>query len=72
MTEDDRFYIPAGRTIIQVYRAFRACVEKMAEAKGEKLDPAWYADSPEEKPDLYKDQPEVLAALWRKRGDEPK
>jgi hypothetical protein len=58
MSKIERFDIPTQRPLIDIYRAFRANLEKVAEAKGEKLDPSWYADSPDEKPGLYKDRPE--------------
>jgi hypothetical protein len=54
-----RFDIPSKPTRIEMYRAFRGFLEKSFAAKGEKLDPAWYADSPEERPELYKDQPHL-------------
>ena len=38
----------------------RSYFEKVAESKGQKLDPAWYDDGPERRPYLYKDQPDVL------------
>lgn len=39
-------------------------------AIGETLDPAWYDDGPESLPHLYKDQPEVLAAINRNPSSE--
>jgi hypothetical protein len=57
MSEVQRFDIPSKPTRIEMYRAFRAYLERTT---GEKLDPAWYADSPEETPELYKDQPHLL------------
>lgn len=66
MTDIQRFDIPSKPTLIEMFRAFRGYLEKTT---GGGLDKAWYADSPEEKPSLYKDQPEVLAAL-KKKGEE--
>jgi hypothetical protein len=55
-----RFDIPAKPKIIETFRAMRTYFERVAEAKGRKLDPAWYDDGPETLPHLWKDQPEVL------------
>jgi hypothetical protein len=63
-----RFDIPSKPTLLEMFRAFRGYLEKTT---GGGLDPAWYADSPEERPELYQDQPEVLAALERKRQEPP-
>ena len=38
MTNDERFYTPAGPTIIDTYRAFRAALERLVAKKGETLD----------------------------------
>ena len=56
-----RFDIPSKPTLIEMFRAFRGFLEKSFEVKGRKLDPAWYADSPDERPGLSKDQPHPLA-----------
>jgi|GEM_PF-2008121 len=56
----ERFYVPSKPTIIEGFRAMRTVFEKIVEARGEKLDPAWYDDGPEQAPELYKDQPELL------------
>lgn len=56
----ERFGIPSKPTRIKMLRAFRASLERAFAAKGETLDPAWYADSPVERPELYKDQPHLL------------
>lgn len=56
----ERFDIPAKPTLIELYRAFRGYVERVAAAQGQTLEPGWYADSPDEKPGLYKDQPHLL------------
>jgi hypothetical protein len=51
---NDRFDIPtAGRSGIEIFRAFRAVMEKKAEAMGRTLDPAWYDDGPDKLPRLY-------------------
>ena len=55
-----RFDIPSKPTIIEGFRAMRSYFEKVAESKGEKLDPAWYDDGPERRPYLYKDQPHLV------------
>jgi len=60
MSEPERFYIPSKPTIIEGFRAMRDAFEKMAEARGNKLDPAWYDDGPEKCPWLWKDQTETL------------
>ena len=52
-----RFDIPSKPTRIEMYRAFRTYLEKTL---GEPLSKAWYADSPEERPELYADQPHLL------------
>ena len=56
----DRFYVPTRPTIIEGFRALRAALEKVVEARGEKLDPAWYDDGPEQSPEFCTDQPELL------------
>lgn len=53
----ERFDIPSKPTRIEMFRAFRTYLERTT---GEKLAPAWYADSPEEAPALYGDQPHLL------------
>ncbi len=60
MTETERFYVRSRPTIIEGFRALRAAIEKIVEARGETLDPAWYDDGPEHCPHLYKDQPVLL------------
>jgi hypothetical protein len=60
----ERFYVLTKATLIEGFRAFRSYLEKVVEKKGEKLDPAWYADGPEDAPHLYKDQPELPARVW--------
>lgn len=52
-----RFDIRSKPTRIEMYRAFRVFLEKSFTAKGETFTPAWCADSPEEAPELYKDNP---------------
>ena len=56
----ERFAIPSKPTRIEMFRAFRAYLERAFAAKGETLSPAWYADSPDEQPMLYADQPHLL------------
>jgi hypothetical protein len=56
-----RFDIPSKPTLIEMFRAFRGFLEKSFEVKGKKLAPAWYADGPDERPELYVDQPHLLA-----------
>lgn len=58
--EVQRFFVPTQPTLIGTYRAFRTALEKVCAAQGQKLDPAWYADGPEDAPELYKDQPHLL------------
>ena len=60
MSEIQRFDIPSKPTRIEMFRAFRTYLEKACAAKGETLSPAWYADSPDERPELYADQPHLL------------
>lgn len=70
MSEVERFFIPTKPTLIEVFRAFRTYLERSFQAKGKALDPAWYDDGPESLPHLYKDQPEVLAAINRNPSSE--
>jgi hypothetical protein len=49
----DRIYIPGDRRLIDIFRTFRNWVEQHAAANGETLDPAWYQDGPEDRPELY-------------------
>lgn len=63
-----RFHVPTKPTIIEGFRAFRSYLEKVAESQGKTLAPEWYEDGPEQRPGLYRDQPEVLAALEIKDG----
>ena len=51
-----RFDVPTKATLIEGFRAFRTYLEGAAKSQGKKLDPAWYADGPQERPELYKDQ----------------
>jgi hypothetical protein len=60
MSDDSRFYVRTRPTLIETFRAFRSGLEKWAESQGKTLDKAWYEDSPEQAPGLYKDQPELL------------
>ena len=67
MSEIQRFDIPSKPTRIEMFRAFRTYLERTT---GKKLSPGWYAVSPAEKPGLYGDQPEVLAALKKKTDED--
>ena len=67
MTDIQRFDIPSKPTRIEMFRAFRTYLERTT---GKKLSPGWYADSPDAKPSLYGDQPEVLAALKKKTDED--
>ena len=49
----ERVDIKAGNTALETFRAFRAWAEKVAAAQGKTLDPAWYRDGPEDRPQLY-------------------
>lgn len=49
----DRIYVPGGVPLIDMFRAMRGWIEQQATAQGKTLDPAWYRDSPEERPELY-------------------
>jgi hypothetical protein len=55
----ERFFVPTQPTLIETFRAYRSHLEKIAEAKGATLDPAWYDDGPDTAPHLYKDQPHL-------------
>ena len=65
----ERFYIPTGPKLIDGFRAFRSYLEKVAESQGKTLGSRWYEDSPDEAPELYKDQPELLADSNRKKNE---
>ena len=54
------FFVPTKPTLIETFRAFRSHLERVAEAQGRKLAPAWYDDGPDRHPHLYKDQPHLL------------
>jgi len=56
----EAFFIPAKPTLIEGFRAFRSYLERVFEAKGQKLDSAWYDDGPDRRPYLYEDQPHLL------------
>lgn len=49
----DRIYVSGNARVIDVFRVLRAWFEQHAAARGESLAPAWYRDSPEERPELY-------------------
>ena len=57
MSEVQRFDIPSKPTRLEMFRAFRGYLEKTT---GKRLSDGWYADGPEQKPELYKDQPHLL------------
>jgi hypothetical protein len=48
-----RVDIPTEGTLLGAFRAFRAFAEKLAASHGQKLDPRWYEDGPEDRPELY-------------------
>ena len=52
-TPTDRTSIRGSLPLIDIFRAYRTWIEKHAAAEGKTLDPAWYRDSPEERPELY-------------------
>lgn len=59
MTDIKRFDVPtSGQSVLEIYRAMRAYFERVAKAKGQKLDPAWYDDGPDKMPWLYKNKQE--------------
>jgi len=47
-----RVDIPTEGTLLGAFRAFRAFAEKLAASHGQKLDPRWYEDGPEDRPEL--------------------
>jgi hypothetical protein len=49
----DRIYVRGGLRTIDLFRAMRAWIEQHAAKEGKTLDPEWYRDSPEERPELY-------------------
>lgn len=49
----DRIYVQGGVPLIDIFRAMRAWIEQHAAKEAKTLDPAWYRDSPEERPQLY-------------------
>lgn len=49
----DRIYVRGGVPLIDMFRAMRAWFEQHAAKQGKTLSPAWYRDSPEERPELY-------------------
>lgn len=53
----DRIYVRGDVSRIELFRAFRAWFELHAAQQGQKLDPAWYRDGPEDMPDLYREVP---------------
>jgi len=63
----DRIYVHGGLRPINMLRAIRAWIEKHAAKEGKTLDPAWYRDSPEERPQLY---PELQQPQTPQEGDQ--
>ena len=62
----DTIYVRGGVPLIVIFRAMRAWIEQHAAKEGKTLDPAWYRDSPEERPELYPElrnqqSPDVLS-----------
>ena len=53
MTASDRISILGDTRVIDGFRALRAWIEQHAAANGQTLDPAWYRDGPEDRPNLY-------------------
>lgn len=49
----DRIYVQGGIPPIDMFRALRAWIEQHAAREGKTLDPAWFRDSPQERPGLY-------------------
>jgi hypothetical protein len=49
----DRIYVQGGIPPIDMFRALRAWIEQHVAKEGKTLDPAWYRDSPQERPELY-------------------
>jgi hypothetical protein len=62
MSYRERFFLPTGGSALSAYRAFRAWAEGQAAARGQKLDPVWYQDGPEDLPELYEERPSSPAA----------
>jgi hypothetical protein len=62
----DRIYVRGGVPLIVIFRAIRAWVEQHAAKEGKTLDPAWYCDSPEERPEL---SPELQQQQTPEEGD---
>ncbi len=51
----DRFYVPTQGSALATFRAVRAWIEPRVEAEGKTLSDFWYADGPEDLPELYED-----------------
>lgn len=56
----ERFFVRPRVTIIDTFRAFREVIAKQFAREGKSLHPAWFEDSPEQRPELYADQPHLL------------
>jgi hypothetical protein len=55
----ERVDIPCGGSALA---AFRGWAEQVAASQGKTLAPAWYEDSPEDRPGLYRKSPAVQQA----------
>ncbi len=53
----ERVDIPCGGSALAAFRAFRVWAEQVAASQGKTLAPAWYEDSPEDRPGLYRKSP---------------
>ena len=51
----DRFYVPTHGSALATFRAVRAWIETRMKAEGKTLPDFWYADGPEDMPELYED-----------------
>ena len=51
----DRFYVPTPGSALATFRAVRAWIETRMKAEGKTLPDFWYADGPEDMPELYED-----------------
>ena len=57
MSDPVRVDIPAGGNARAAFVAFRAYAAAVAASKGQKLDPEWYRDDPENMPPQPQDGP---------------
>ena len=49
----ERIYIPGDTHTVDILRALRAWIEQHVAKEGKTLDPAWYRDGPEDRPERY-------------------